>query len=238
MTVNTKVVSAEFDPNAPAAGNFTTAFGKRVTGLCDAGVSLAPEGAANPAQYGLMPGGEALQCSTIPARNLFAGRAFATHTFRVAPRFTLLNNRLTIFALAEGQYGRTNNDNGHSWAHNYNSSKVSRLENDPVWVVGDRMNGTGNDWGKSFYKADFWKLREVGARFAIPASLAQRFGASQASVAVSARNSLILWRAQKEIYGLAITDPEYGNPNLAGGSGNFYSTPPLASVNATLRVTF
>ena len=44
--------------------------------------------------------------------------------------------------------------------------------------------------------------------------------------------------AQDEIYGHPITDPEYGDPTTLGGQGNFYSTPPLASVNATLRVTF
>ncbi|MQA90914.1 MAG: SusC/RagA family TonB-linked outer membrane protein [Gemmatimonas sp.] len=232
------VASAEWDDAAPADRAFTNAFGQRLAALCDAGISLAPEGAQDPSLYGVMPGGEALPCLTIPDRDLFAGRGFATHTFSVGPRIGLFNNQLQVFALAEGQYGRTNTDNGHSWGHIYNNSQVSRVEDDPVWVAGDRLNGSGNDWGKSIYKADFWKLREVGARYNLPASFVQRTGASRASLALSARNVWTIWQAEKDIYGLVISDPEYGDPTTLGGAGNFYSQPPLASVNATLRVTF
>src|SRR5690606_6475444 len=151
-------------------------------------------------------------CLAIPDRDIFVGRAFATHTFSVSPRLGLLNNQLQLFALAEGQYGRTNVDNAHSWAHFYNNSKVSRLENDPVWVVGDQMNGTANDHGKGIYDAAFWKLRELGARYNLPDALVRRTGADRASLALSARNVWTIWRAQPDIYGHPVTDPEYGDP--------------------------
>src|SRR5690606_21116911 len=93
------VVDAAFDPSAPATGNFTNAFGERITALCDAGISLAPDpDAPNATQYGVLPGGAAVPCSEIPDRNIFAGRGFATYTFRVAPTLGVFNNRLQLFA--------------------------------------------------------------------------------------------------------------------------------------------
>ena len=43
-------------------GDFTNAFGARITGMCDSGISLAPEGAAIPGQYGTLPGGAPAPC--------------------------------------------------------------------------------------------------------------------------------------------------------------------------------
>jgi hypothetical protein len=57
-------------------------------------------------------------------------------------------------------------------------------------------------------------------------------------VALSARNLWTIWVAQDEIYGLPVTDPEYGDPTNLDGGGNFYSTPPFTTLNVTLRVTF
>jgi hypothetical protein len=62
-------------------------------------------------------------------------------------------------------------------------------------------------------------------------------GAQRASLSFSARNLLTIWQAQKRIYGVPITDPEYGSPSLDGDS-NYYETPPLTNVSITLRVTF
>src|SRR5690606_36877813 len=86
------VVRAEFDDNAPADAGFTNAFGRRIGGYCDSGISLAPADAAIPAQYGVMPGGEPQPCLAIADRDIFVGRGFATHTFSVSPRIGLLNN--------------------------------------------------------------------------------------------------------------------------------------------------
>jgi TonB-dependent SusC/RagA subfamily outer membrane receptor len=233
-----RVVSAQFDPTALPDGNFTNAFGRVITAMCDSGVSLAPAGAANPEQYGVMPGGAPANCSTIPDRNIFAGPAFATHSFSVAPRIGLLSNQLQVFALAEGQYGRVGEDDGHLWGHNYNNSAVSRSEDDAFWVASNRVNGTGDTWTQSYFDADFWKLREVGARYTLPQSFVQQTGAERASLAFSARNLWTIWVAQKEIYDLPVTDPEFGNPAAIDGGGNFRAQPPGVSLNVTLRVTF
>jgi hypothetical protein len=250
-TIDDRVVSAEFNTTALsctaallAAGTpcryTTNAFGTGVVAYCDPGVSLAPAGtpASELGKYGLVPGGAVEQCGAIPNQNLFAGRGFATYTWSVAPRVSLLQNQLQIFALAEGQYGRIGDDSGHLWGHNYNNSQVSRVEDDPLWVAQDRATGTGCNFDKCMFDASFWKLREVGMRYNLPESLIGRTGASRASLAVSARNIWTIWRAQPTIFGHEVTDPEFGDPTALTGGGNFYSQPPLTSMNVTLRVTF
>ena len=225
------VVSAQFDP----AGDRANAFGEAIRALCDEGVSLAPDADAPDAvQYGRVSGGQLRPCQEIPARNLFVGPAFATRAVSVAPRVGLLGDRLQIFALAEGQYGRWSQANDKEWGHIRNNSKVSRLEDDPLWVYGD---GVGDDTKRELYDADFWKLRELGVRYALPRSWAEWMGAARASVSLSARNVWTIWRAQSEIYGLRVTDPEYGTPTL-DGNGNFWETPPISSLSVTLRATF
>jgi TonB-linked SusC/RagA family outer membrane protein len=229
------VVSAEFDP----AGNLFSDFGTGITAMCDPGVSLAPDpNSPDAGKYGVVSGGTPTECLSVPNRNLYVGRAFATHTFSVAPRIGLLGNSLQIFALAEGQYGRIGIDNGHQWGHIYNNSKVARLQDDPVWVAEELLYVTGQfGWHNAYYDADFWKLREVGARYSLPQEWVQRTGAERASLAFSARNLWTIWVAQDEIYGHPVSDPEYGTPSLTGG-GNYWETPGLTSLNMTLRVTF
>jgi hypothetical protein len=234
------VVAARFDPSAPAAGNYTNPFGRRITAECDSGVYLAPGGQTDPnvSRYGIMPGGPALNCSTIPDRNIYAGRGFATNTFTVSPTITMFGGDLQIFALAEGQYGRIRTEDGHAWGHHYNNSIAARLQDDAIWATSRLVNGTGNQWTTNLYDADFWKLREIGTRYNIPESLVGRVGAERASLAFSARNLVTIWQAQKRIYGQVVTDPEFGNPANVSGAGNFRAQPPTVNLNVTLRVTF
>jgi hypothetical protein len=229
------VLNGQFE----AGGSFSNAFGQTLNATCDYGVSLAPDpNAADAGRWGTLPGGPEVDCFTNQNRDVFAGRAFAPWSFSIAARLSLLDNQLQIFAMAEGQYGRIAQENGHAWGHIYNNSRVSRLENDAVWVASQTLNGTsGNDWTKALYEADFWKLREVGLRYNLPSSLTEKAGASRASLALSARNVWTIWQKQTHIYGHVISDPEYGTSSL-DGTGNFWETPAIASLNATLRVTF
>jgi TonB-linked SusC/RagA family outer membrane protein len=244
------VTRAGFDNSLPActaalvaANTLCTyqlnAFNQRVWAYCDLGVDLAPAGSTPEEinRYGRVAGGQEIQCTGNTGRNIFAGRGFATYVWSVAPRVTLLDNQLQIFALAEGQYGRTGADNAHAWGHIYNNSQVSRVEDDAAWVAADRANSTACGWDKCLYDADFWKLREVGARYTLPQSWIQRTGASRASLAFSARNLWTIWQAQSHINGHPVTDPEFGNIS-ANGSSNFWEQPALTSLNVTLRVTF
>ncbi|HET9384923.1 MAG TPA: hypothetical protein VFO67_07230, partial [Gemmatimonadales bacterium] len=207
---------------------------------CDMGVTSAPGGESDPAvnRYSRYAGGAIEQCGNAVDRNIFAGRGFATNTFSVGPRFTFLEGDLQVFALAEGQYGRVGVDSGHLWGHNYNNSAASIAEDDPWWVAYDIAVGTGCAWDKCLFDQDFWKIRELGARYNLPQSLIGVTGASRASLAFSARNILTIWQAQKRIQNHPITDPENGNPNNLAGAGNFWAQPPMTSLNLTLRVTF
>ncbi|HUF85179.1 MAG TPA: hypothetical protein VMQ81_11370, partial [Acidimicrobiia bacterium] len=234
------VVSAQADP----AGAFVNAFGQRFSGQCDLGVDLDPNTAEDPnaGKYGRLPGGPVVDCapSDNQNRDLFAGRAFYPHSFTVSPRISLLDNQLQIYATAEGRYGKTHSDNGMQWGHVYNNTVASRLENDPVWLVSDRLNPGGSfTWTKNYFDADFWKLRELGARYTIPQAWVQRTGAERASLAFSARNLWTIWVAQSHVYGGKVGDPEYGTPFTSlGGNFNYWEVPPLTSLNMTLRVTF
>ena len=228
------VVAARFDPD----GDRRNPFGQSMSAECDEGISLAPEGAADPEKWGRIEGGAILPCGDIPNQNIYVGRSFFTNTFSVAPRISLLGNQLQFFALAEGKYGKTHTDNGGQWGHVYNNTKASRLENDPIWSYSDELNPGGQfTRTKTYFDADFWKLREVGARFTLPQAWIEGMGASRASLAVSARNLWTIWQRQDNIYGQSIADPEYGTSSLSGTS-NYWETPPLTSLNLTLRVTF
>ena len=218
------------------------AFGRTLYAYCDQGVTSAPGGITDPNvnRYSRYPGGAIGQCGApgFVDQNLYAGRGFATHTFSVGPRVTMLEGDLQVFALAEGQYGRIGDDSGHLWGHNYRNSAISRVQDDAAWVAGDLAMGTACSQFNCYFDQDFWKLREVGMRYNLPQGLIAATGAEQASIAISPRNVYTLWQAQKRIYGQVITDPENGNPNQITGGGNFYAQPPMSSVNMTLRVTF
>ncbi|MEQ1856567.1 MAG: TonB-dependent receptor plug domain-containing protein [Longimicrobiales bacterium] len=225
------VVEAQWD----AAGPATNAFGQRVSATCDGGVSLAPDpNAPNAARYGRTAGGTAVPCPAIPNRWVNMGPAFASHTVTVAPRLRFLHDRLHVFALAEGQYGRWREANDREWSHNYYNTKVARLQDDPQWVYAAAV---GDDTARSAYDAAFWRLREIGARFTLPESWIGLAGAERAVVSLSARNAWILWQAQKRIHGAVISDPEFGTATL-DGDANLYETPAMSQVNLTLRVTF
>jgi TonB dependent receptor len=217
-------------------------FGQTLYAYCDQGQTSAPGGITDPNvnRYSRYPGGEIGQCGQpgFVDQNVFVGRGFATHTFSVSPRVTMLEGDLQIFAMAEGQYGRIGDDSGHLWGHNYRNSAVSRVQDDAAWVASDIAMGTACSLYNCYFDQDFWKIREVGVRYNLPESLVAVTGAQRASLAFSARNVYTLWQAQKRIYGQVVTDPEMGNPNQLTGGGNFWAQPPLSSVNMTLRVTF
>ncbi len=240
-------------PAGTAVCDRANAFGDRISAMCDSGVTLAPAGVIARAadgtlnavdaaaaqfaldQYGVMQGGTPQPCGEIPNVNLFAGPAFATYVFTVAPRISLLDNTLQIFALAEGQYGRTSRDDLTDWGHHrFHNSIVSRLEDNALWEYGDQL---GDDYVKQLYDADFWRIREIGARYNLPESLVERSGASRASVSLSARNLFTPYRKVDDIYGARLADPEYGRPTETG-SGNYWEMPGTASISMTLRVTF
>jgi hypothetical protein len=99
---------------------------------------------------------------------------------------------------------------------------------DPLWVTefqyGDKRSQGGAD-------RSFMKFREVGARLAIPSSLAERIGANRAALTVSGRELGLLWRKEPTLWGAAmLDDPEK--------TDSYRATPALTRWTAELNVTF
>jgi TonB-linked SusC/RagA family outer membrane protein len=205
-------------------------FGRPVEVLCDGGTG----------RDNRFMGGDPVPCATMAGHPLLLGPRYYPETYRIAPTLTLFND-LQIFALAEGKYGRIANDSDVHWGHRYNTSYCSQaLLNDPEnctqWIVryyagmfyDERVQGT--------YKADFWKLREVGLNYQLPAFLLGRVGAERASVGVSFRDIWTIWERTPWNSGLKIPDPERGDGS--SGMSTLRQMPGIATVSATLRVTF
>ena len=175
---------------------------------------------------------------------MLAGPWYYTHTVSVQPTLTLYNN-IRIFAVAQGMYGKIGNESQVGWGFRYNNGYCTQaLTNDPdcvEWIVrswdgmfSDTSAGTGS---QSRFKADFWKLREVGVQYELPQAWIQRTGASRASLSLSAREIGTLWRAQKVLGEMASGVPGANIPDPE--SDNLQHLPNItSSVTATMRVTF
>ena len=88
------------------------------------------------------------------------------------------------------------------------------------------------------YRGDFLKLREVSLRYALPASLAGRLGASSANILGSVYNIATLWAKDRYTrFGQYIWDQEMQAPNFEYMGQVPGGTPPPMS-RATLRVNF
>jgi hypothetical protein len=92
----------------------------------------------------------------------------------------------------------------------------------------------------TYFKGGFWKLRELGARVTLPESLISNIGSDRGSISISANNLWSLWQEQPDIWGAVVSDPEFGSAGQLGGGGssNFFVSPPMSSVSATLNLSF
>jgi hypothetical protein len=216
------IEAAQWDPN----GAKVNAYGERVSALCDAGRRLG-----STPQHGLVRGGELIDCEQKDIERVLYGPAFYTHRFSITPTLNLFNNTVQLHVLADGAYGKVN-DESKSSSFGYDNQRVTRVEDDPLYVAIDRYGVTA-----TMHKADFWKLREVGLRYNLPESLAATIGADRASLAFSARELGILGRAQSHAWGAMLTDPEQADPDPGAGENNRVS-PPLSNLSVELRVTF
>ena len=224
-TENFRTVSAQFDPN----GTIVNGWGEPISSQCDKGVALG-----DGPKYGIVPGGPTVPCQDASGQRIYYGRAFATYTFSVNPQISLFNNSLTIHALADAQYGRVARDGQAGWGCFWQNCKPMRTHEDPLFFATLRRS-----WGQTaMFDADYWKLREIGVRYALPESLVARIGAERASLAVSGRELGIIWRAQDTLMGgINAQDPEFGRSDNRQATA-WWSAPPTSSMTATLRVSF
>ncbi|MEX2048902.1 MAG: SusC/RagA family TonB-linked outer membrane protein [Gemmatimonadota bacterium] len=203
------------------------------TAICDGG-QPAVSGGPN-----IMQGGPDILCDAFQESGLLLGPSYPNYTFHVAPTLTLFQD-LQIFALAEGQYGRWIASVDAQYACGiYRNCRAGVVRNDPYFLAGNLSGAHGDDRYQGRFPADFWKLRQVGLRYSLPADLVGRMGADRASFSVSANNLLRFWQKTKyDLAGNPIYDPEYtvngSNPQQTA----LWEMPGIASISATFRVTF
>ena len=206
---------------------------------CDFGDPLSPEGLAR--------GGPSVPCSVSDAadKDLFAAPAFPTYTWSIAPTIRLMQNQLELFALAEGSYGKWGADldtgnRGTSRTDVFvtaSNSRQSSIFTDGDWY-GARQALDERYIGR--FSSDFWKLRELGARYQIPQSALSSLGIDRASLSLSATNIWMMWRRQWRDKGdvrIPASESAFAGsaePNFTFGG----ELPSIAAYNINLRVSF
>src|SRR5690606_8363928 len=123
--------------------------------------------------------------------DLLYGPAFPTHTFAISPTLSIGNN-LQVFALADASYGRWIADINTQYAGVYRNTKPARLRTDPLYIAS--YGGIADERYQGRIPAEYWKLRELGARYNLPESLVRRFGGDRASLSVTGRDLWFLWK--------------------------------------------
>ena len=227
-TTNYTVASAELLPTGGV---------DRASVMCDSGVRTGPADAPD-ASRGYLRGGAAVPCQGLGRLELLIGRRFHPYTFTVNPTVSLFQNSLQIFALAQGKHGGWAEDANSPWQGNFSGVRKYWENDDPVYLAGRINSGPFRDHlVDEAYEGDFWKLRELGVRYALPASLVTKSGADRASLVFSGRDIWTIWRKHETVGGVAIADPEASGFGPDGG-GFYYITPPTSSVHLTLRVSF
>ena len=220
-SVSRVLLDAKYDP----AGSQRDQRGQRISAMCDEGT---PTGDGT--QYAWVPTGTAIPCQNVsPLARFLQGRSFFTYRFSITPTVSLLNNTLQLHVMADGAYGKWNNTST-SYGNDYGTRCVCSVMRDAEGAYGAWWDSPHSN--TSNYRADFWKLREIGLRYELPEMLVGRIGADRASLSLSGRELAIIWQKQPDVkrpitnetMGLSVGDPEMARP--LGGQSNFRTMPP------------
>ena len=232
ITAATWITSAQWAPAGDTRRLPQNGWGDKVVAQCDAGVLVGREDA----QSGRVLGGEIVDCATIrPGNNVLLGPRFHNYQASVSPNFTLFNNALRLHVLVDGAWGMWQKDGGVGSGDQYNNTYYSRTENDPKYVAGNRC-GTCYTGQVNQFQADYIKLRELGANFTLPESMASVVGAQRASLAFSMREVATLWAKQDNIWYATVSDPQLGGARTDDTLNR--QMPGFSSASLTLRVSF
>jgi TonB-linked SusC/RagA family outer membrane protein len=220
------------------------AQGRLVNVTCDGGTGAS----------GIEPGGAAAPCTganQAPLLRFGNGFGIPKHEANVNATLTLFRN-LRLYGLVDfqGEHYRTLTDASCRHTCFWTSEvAVKRHELQEPWVpfavaaIDARIPGSPY---VNTFNASFARVREVSASYTLPDAVVDRMGASRATLNVAARNLWFLYRAQTEIAGAPVHDPEArglagGGGEGGGGNVNLGSNsnvPPLASFLVTLRASF
>ena len=172
-------------------------------------------------------------CASAPL--VYWGTPTARWTGNVSSSVTLWRS-LRLYGLVDFRGGLTINDGDVSAAHTaFRNSKAINQHTDPILMAYDQL-GTIDQIG--FFNAGFAKLRELSATYSFGPHGLRRLGASGASISIAGRNLATLWRAQKDVFGQIIADPEIGIPSSELSNYVQSVVPPLSQFIATLRLTY
>lgn len=216
-----RVLEAEIDQN-----------GTVISAICDGGTG----------PQGVDPNGPPVPCSQAP--QVWMGHSQPTWQVGVGSGVTLFHN-LRLYARVEGNGGHHQVNTEIRATHNQLTTEGTVLRNNPLLQAyrSLEIDRTG------LYEAGFLRLREVSATLDLPAGLATRVGARNASLSAGVRNVAMLWtaahgwstyrdgRVLEPIANMIIWDPEVRS---TGNNSVGYQTilPPTANATVTLRLSF
>lgn len=213
-----RILSADLHPDGTTSNE-----------MCDGGTG--PDGHR--------PGGPLVPCEEAPL--IYWGRG-GNPTWEASLWTALRLGRIRFYAQADGRGGHMFMENDNAAAHtSFTNTSLSNLQTNAVFQAYRKIGREA----LAFSNAGFVRLRNVSATYDLPIEWAQRVGGSRASITVSGRNLALLWQEQKYVElpdGSIIPDPQIKDPErrFTGEVGTFHQAlmPPLASVMATIRVSF
>jgi hypothetical protein len=192
-----------------------------------------------------VPNGTVVPCAEAP--QLYQGRPTPSWygSFSADLR---LGRRFRLLGVVDYLGGHVLQVGDVSAIHHFFFSSKAILEGSSEILAGrlgtELLLGDGGEtWGMSgMFDAGFMKLRTIAASYELPASLTRFVGASRGSFTLSAENLAILWRGQKDNFGVEWVDPEI-NPNRVDNGASFYtytqeSWPQMMRIRGMLRLTF
>jgi TonB-linked SusC/RagA family outer membrane protein len=203
------------------------------TAICDGGLPAVSGGPP------IMPGGPDVLCSDYNEQGILLGPAYPNYTISVAPTLTLFQD-LQLFSVIQGQYGRWVASVDAQFAcGTYRSCYAAVVRTDPLFLAGNNAGPIADDRYQGRYPADFWKVRQLGARYNLPENVIGRIGADRGSFSVSVNNMFVLWQKTKtDLSGNPIYDPDYSNHGNDPNATALWEMPGIASITAAVRVTF
>ncbi len=173
-------------------------------------------------------------CSTAP--QVYWGNSTPTWWGSVTNSVTLFE-KLRLGANIDFQGGFNQVDGDIAFGHTtFQNSAKDFAAPDPIFAAYQTVIPR---LGLGFFNAGFAKLRELSANYQLPAGLAARAGAQNASVTGAWRNVFTIWQAQHDIWGTKIFDSETRVPG-SSELGYTYQTviPPTSQVVLTVRMSY
>jgi hypothetical protein len=186
---------------------------------------------------GLEDTSQLLPCDASAPR-VYAGQPTPKWEGAVRTGLTLFRN-LRLSALVDFRGGHViwNQDASYAQLNALSTRKIN--DSSDVMLLAYQKFGTqsGANVRLGLFNGGFAKLRELSATYTLPPTWLAKLGMSQATITVSGRNLAILWRAQKESFGVKLLDPDIGYPeDLNGRAAN--ALPQYAQFVAALRASF